>query len=170
MNLLDVPLLKAYTANDMARKKHATPKQITNRRARHDYELGDSLVVGIELTGAETKALRMGHGQLRGAYVTLKQDELFLINATISGTAGVPIAESDQTRARKLLAKRREIKALIDAKQQGKTIVPLEMLTGGRFIKVRIAVGRGKKLYDKRQTLKAREEGRRINAALKQAR
>lgn len=154
----------------MARKKSATPKQITNRRARFDYELGDSLVVGLQLSGAETKALRMGHGQLRGAYVTLKQDELFLINAIISGTSGVPISESDQTRARKLLAKRREIKALIDAKQQGKTIVPLEMLTGGRYIKLRIAIGRGKKRYDKRQTLKAREEARNINAALKSAR
>lgn len=154
----------------MARKKAHAPKQITNRRARFDYELGDSLVVGLQLSGAETKALRMGHGQLRGAYVTLKQDELFLINATISGTAGVPIAESDQTRARKLLAKRREIKALVEAKQQGRTIVPLEMLTGGRYIKLRIAVGRGKKRYDKRQTLKARDQNRSINAALKSAR
>ena len=154
----------------MARKKAKTPKQITNRRARFDYELGDSLLVGIQLSGAETKALRMGHGQLRGAYVTLKQDELFLINATINGTAGVPIAESDQTRARKLLAKRREINALIEAKQQGKTIVPLEMLTGGRYIKLRISVGRGKKRYDKRQTMKARDENRAINAALKSQR
>jgi SsrA-binding protein len=154
----------------MARKKPNTPKQITNRRARFDYELGDSLVVGLELSGAETKALRMGHGQLRGAYVTLKQDELFLINATISGTAGVPIAESDQTRARKLLAKRREIRALVEAKQQGRTIVPLEILTGGRYIKLRIAVGKGKKRYDKRQTLKARDETRSINAALKSER
>ncbi|HEY1064194.1 MAG TPA: SsrA-binding protein SmpB [Candidatus Saccharimonadales bacterium] len=154
----------------MARKKPNTPKQITNRRARFDYELGDSLVVGLQLSGAETKALRMGHGQLRGAYVTLKQDELFLINATISGTAGVPISETDQTRARKLLAKRREIKALVDAKQQGKTIVPLEILTSGRYIKLRISVGRGKKRYDKRQTLKARDENRSINAALKNAR
>lgn len=154
----------------MARKKTAAPKQISNRRARFDYELGDSLVVGIQLSGAETKALRLGHGQLRGAYVTLKQDELFLINATISGTSGVPIEESDQTRARKLLAKRREINALIDAKQQGKTIVPLDLLTGGRYIKLKIAVGRGKKRYDKRQTLKARDEQRTINAALKSQR
>src|SRR3954447_5377596 len=98
-------------------KKSQTPKRIVNRRAKFDYELGDSLVVGVALSGAETKALRLGHGQLRGAYVTVKQDELFLINATINGTAGVPIDESDQTRARKLLAKRREIKALIEQKQ-----------------------------------------------------
>lgn len=149
------------------KKRQATTKQIVNRRARHDYELGDSLVVGIELSGAETKALRMGHGQLRGAYVTVKEGELLLINAAINGTRGIPIAESDQTRSRKLLAKRREIDALIEAKQQGRTIVPLEILTGGRYIKLRIAVGRGKKQYDKREVLKKRDEQRRINATLK---
>jgi SsrA-binding protein len=151
----------------MAKKKPPAMKTIQNRRARHDYELGDSLLVGIELTGRETKALRMGHGQLRGSYVTVKQGEILLINATISGTSGIPIPEEEQTRARKLLAKRREINALIEAKQQGKTIVPLEMLTRTRFIKLRIAVGRGKREYDKRQTLKKREEDRTINRALK---
>ena len=154
----------------MAKPKSNQPKKITNHRARHDYELGDSLVVGIELTGAETKALRLGHGQLRGAYVTVKQDEIFLINATISGTSGVPIEESDQTRARKLLAKRREIDALVAAKHQGRTIVPLEILTGGRFIKLKISVGKGKKLYDKRQTLKARDDKRRAQSEMKNSR
>ena len=154
----------------MAKKTAHQPKTITNRRARHDYELGDSLVVGLELTGRETKALRMGHGQLRGAYVTVKENELWLINATINGTSGIPIGESEQTRARKLLAKRREINALIEGKQQGKTIVPLEILTQGRYIKLRIAVGKGKKRYDKRETLKKRDETRRINAALKSQR
>jgi SsrA-binding protein len=151
----------------MAKKKPNTTKTISNRRARHDYELGDSLLTGIELSGAETKSLRMGHGHLRGAYVTVKGDELFLINAMIAGTSGIPISESDQTRARKLLAKRREINALIEAKQQGRTIVPLEVLTRGRFIKVRIAVGKGKKHYDKRQTLKARDDARRAAAEMK---
>jgi SsrA-binding protein len=151
----------------MVKKKRSQTKQIVNRRARHDYELGDSLIVGIALSGAETKALRMGHGQLRGAYVTVKEGELQLINATISPSSGIPIAESDQTRARKLLAKRREIDALIEAKRQGRTIVPLEMLTGGRYIKLRIALGKGKKAYDKRQTIKKREESRSINRALK---
>ncbi|SRR6266540_33892 len=149
------------------KKKPAQTKQITNRRARHDYELGDSLVVGISLSGGETKALRMGHGQLRGAYVNVLSDELWLVNATINGTNGIPITESDQTRSRKLLAKRREIENLQAAKKQGRTIVPLEILTKGRHIKLRIAVGKGKKLYDKRQTLKARDEARSINAALK---
>ncbi len=154
----------------MAKKKPQTAHAITNKRARHDYELGDSLVVGIQLSGAETKALRMGHGQLRGAYVTVKDNELFLINATISPSNGIPISEDDQTRARKLLAKKREIEHLIQAKQQGQTIVPLEMLTRTRYIKLRISVGRGKKLYDKRQTLKKRDEARNIQAAMKASR
>lgn len=143
------------------------PKTIQNRRARHDYELGDSLVVGMELTGAEVKSLRMGHGQLRGAYVTVKDDEIFLIGATINGTKGVAIDESGQTRTRKLLAKRREIDALIAAKQQGRTIVPLDILTAGRYIKLRLAVGKGKRSYDKRQTLKKRDTDRELQVALR---
>lgn len=148
-------------------KKKAQTKQITNRRVRHDYDLGDSFVVGIELTGGETKSLRMGHGQLAGAYVTVKDEELWLVNATVSGSSGIPISESDQTRSRKLLAKRKEIEQIIAAKQQGKTVVPLEILTGGRFIKLRIAIGRGKKKYDKRQTIKSRDENRIIQRAVK---
>ncbi|HVX58457.1 MAG TPA: SsrA-binding protein SmpB [Candidatus Saccharimonadales bacterium] len=154
----------------MATKKRRSArqtKQIRNRRAAHDYELGDSLVVGLELTGAETKSLRMGHGHLRGAYVTVKNGELYLINATVTGSSGIRIDEDDQTRARRLLAKRREIDALIAARQQGRTIVPLEILTGGRYIKLRISVGKGRRQYDKRQTLKRRDDERRARAALK---
>jgi SsrA-binding protein len=154
----------------MKKKPAAAAKSIQNRRARHDYELGDGLTVGISLSGAETKSLRLGHGQLRGAYVTVKNNELWLVNATINGTNGIPINESDQVRDRRLLAKRREIDALIEAKTQGRTIVPLELLTGSRYIKLRIAVGKGKKLYDKRQTLKNREESRRIAYAVKSTR
>lgn len=158
----------------MAKKKSANTKRISNRRARFDYNLDDGLVVGIALTGAETKSLRRGHGHIRGAYVTVKDSakggELWLINATVTGDAGIQIPEDQQTRSRKLLAKRREIDALIAAKQQGKTIVPLEVLTGGRYIKLRIATGRGKKQYDKRQTLKKREESRQINRSLKPSR
>ena len=79
------------------------------------------------------------------------------LNATITGTRGVPIPENEQARTRKLLVKRRELDHLIESKKQGRSIVPLEILTGGRYIKVRIAIGKGKKLYDKRQTLKKRD-------------
>lgn len=144
----------------MSPKKNKPAGTITNRRARFDYELDDSLLVGLQLTGAETKALRLGHGQLRGAYVTVKDNELWLVNATISSSPGVPLAEDMQTRSRKLLAKRREIDQLIQTRQQGKAIVPLELLTRGRYIKLRISAGRGKKRYDKRETIKRREAAR----------
>lgn len=146
----------------MAKRTTTADKRIQNRRARFDYQLGDEFVVGIVLNGAETKALRLGHGQLSGAYVTLKDGELWLINATISSVPGVPIGDSDQTRSRKLLAKKREIDQMIAAKQQGRTIVPTEILTRGRYIKLRIAIGTGKKRYDKRQTLKKRDQERAI--------
>ena len=146
----------------MAKKKAQSQGRITNRRARFDYELGDDLIAGISLSGAETKALRRGNGQLRGAYVTVKDGEIWLFNATIVGDNAIKISESEQTRSRKLLAKKREIDALIAAKQQGKTIIPLEIINKGRYIKVKIAVGRGKKKYDKRQVLKQRDEARAI--------
>lgn len=160
------------TIQAMAKKKAVSKtKLISNRRARHDYSLEDSLVVGIQLSGAETKALRHGHGQLRGAYVNFINNELWLINATISPMNGVPISEADQTRSRKLLAKRKEIANLLSIKQQGRTIVPLEILTQGRYIKVRIAAGKGKKNYDKRETLKKRtgqiEANREISRSMK---
>lgn len=144
------------------KKRASSTKVISNRRARHDYELGEALLVGIELTGAEVKALRQGHGQLRGSYVTIKDGELWLLNTLISGTTAAPLTEQEQTRTRKLLANRKEISKLEAAKQQGMTIVPMEMLTGGRYIKLRIAPGRGKRQYDKRQTLKQRDEQRSI--------
>jgi len=151
----------------MAKKKQNQPKSIQNRRARHDYALDDSLVVGISLTGGETKSLRRGQGHIRGAYVTIKDNELWLINATITGDNAVKVPEEDQTRTRKLLAKRKEIETLAQAKQQGETIVPLAVLTQGRYIKLRIATGRGRKLYDKRQNLKKRDEQRDIDRAVR---
>lgn len=151
----------------MVKKKKPAAKTISNRRARHDYAIDDSILAGIILTGAETKALRHGRGQLQGAHVTTKDGELWLINATITGLPGIPINETDQTRTRKLLANRKEINQLLQMKRQGKTIVPLEILTKGRYIKVRIASGRGKKQYDKRQTLKARDENRQADAMIK---
>lgn len=142
------------------KKKHQNTGKISNSRARFDYELGDSFVVGIVLNGRETKNLRMSHGQLRGAYVTIKDNELWLINASITGSTGIPIEDSEVTQPRKLLAKRKEIDLIMVAKQQGRTVVPTDIMIKGRFIKLRIALGVGKKNYDKRQTLKARDDNR----------
>ncbi len=97
----------------MAKKKPQDSGKIRNKRARFDYNLEDSFLVGIALNGREAKSLRMGHGQLQGAYVTIKEGELFLINASIHGTNGIPIPEEQVTQARKLLAKRKEIDQII---------------------------------------------------------
>ena len=151
----------------MAKKTVKKTHSITNRRARFDYTIGETYVVGLVLTGAETKALRLGQGQLSGSYVTVKDNQLLLVNSLISGSRGVSIPESDQTRSRVLLAKKREINQMIEAKVQGRTIVPLELLTTGRYIKLKIAVATGKKRYDKRQTLKARSEQKQMDIAIR---
>ena len=144
---------------------------ITNRRATFDYELRDNLTVGLELTGAETKAARLGRVQLRGAYVTARvnhttgQAELFLINAAFSlntnapKNSGQPTSTVD-TRARKILAKRSEIDRLVAQNNSGMTIVPTKLLTAGRYVKLVIALGRGKKKYDKRESIKKRDQVR----------
>ncbi|MDQ3158939.1 MAG: SsrA-binding protein SmpB [bacterium] len=139
----------------MAKKKKSTSGRIVNRRAKFDYQLEDSFVVGLQLTGKETKALRMNQGSLQGSYVTVKDGELWLINSLISDTKTFKI--EDKTRTRKLLAKAKEIKQMIAKKEQGRTLVPLEFLTKSRYIKLRIAAGKGKREYDKRQTIKKRE-------------
>ncbi len=149
------------------KNKQPQVKKIQNSRARFDYALTDDYLCGIVLNGRETKALRLGHGQLKGAFVNINNGELWLNNMTITGRNGLPIDEDEKTQARKLLAKKREIEALIAAKQQGNSIVPTEVLTRSRFIKVRIAIGRGKKNYDKRATLKKRDDDRNVHRELK---
>ncbi|MFT4532090.1 MAG: SsrA-binding protein [Candidatus Saccharimonadales bacterium] len=149
------------------KKKQSPEGKIRNKRARFDYELGDSFLMGMVLNGRETKSLRLGHGQLQGAYVTVKEEELYLINASIHGTKGIPIEDLEVTQARKLLAKRKEIDSIIAAKKQGITVVPTEILTRGRYIKLRVSLGKGKKHSDKRQTIKKRDDSRSAHRELK---
>lgn len=144
----------------MAKKKQPTTKKIQNKRARFDYELGAEIVAGIVLNGRETKSLRLGHAHLRGAYVNIRNGEVWLTNATITSSPGFKLEDTEQTKERKLLVKKKEIEALEAAKKQGQTIVPIEFLTGGRFIKVKIAPGKGRKQYDKRELLKKRDQQR----------
>lgn len=137
------------------KKSKSKTGQIINRRASFDYELGDELVVGLELTGAETKAARLGHVALKGAYVAVKQNQLWLINASFSLANGADRAVD--TRDRRILAHRRQIDKLISNKKQGLTIIPKKLLTTSRYIKLVIAEGKGKKTYDKRQSIKKRD-------------
>jgi SsrA-binding protein len=153
----------------MKPKKAAPAKLISNARARFDYDLKDTYLAGLVLTGAETKSLRMGRGHLKGAFVTIKDGELWLNNATVqpSITNSAHLLPETQTRARKLLVKKREFNQLEAAKEQGLTIVPTKLLTRGRFIKIEIATAKGKKKYDKRQSIKERDTGRDTARALK---
>ena len=147
-----------------------TPKSIINRRASFDYALDEDLVVGIVLTGMETRAARDGHIQLKGSFVTIKDDELWLNNASFSlklNEKGKVGARSIDTSPRKLLASRKQIDDLAARKQSGMSIVPLKLLTGGRYIKIVIAMGKGKKNYDKRETLKRRDQEREASRAIK---
>lgn len=147
----------------MKKKKPASQKKvITNKRVRFDYEIGDTLIAGISLTGAEVKSLRMGHASLRGGFVTAKDGELYLTNMTINPTAynKNALSEDQMTRSRKLLVTRRQLEEILALKKQGNSVVPIKMLTDGRMIKVQLGIGRGKKRYDKRETIKKRDQER----------
>ncbi len=130
-------------------KQKKTGEMVTvNRRARYDYALGEELVVGMVLSGDEVRSIRDHHVQLKGAFVTMKDGELWLNNMTLGAETAKNV---------KLLATRKQIAALMREKVAGSTIVPVKLLGGGRFIKLVIAVGKGKKKYDKRETIKQRD-------------
>lgn len=151
-------------------KPKTSTSAILNRRARFDYELGVELVVGLELTGGEVRSARDGHVQLKGSYVALRNNELWLQNASFSlklNQKGQPGARTIDTEPKRLLAKRKEIDQLAAQKQQGMSIVPIKLLTHGRFVKLVIALGKGKKNYDKRETLKRRDQDRETQRQLK---
>lgn len=153
----------------MAKKRSAPKTTIANKRASFDYDLKDSLIAGIVLSGPETKSLRMGHGHLRGAFCTIKDNELWLNNATIMPTKTNAAAFSPefQTRARKLLVSKKQLSEIIKGKEQGMAIIPKKMLTNSRYIKVEIALGKGRKQYDKRQLIKKRDESRDMQRLIK---
>ncbi len=158
----------------MAQKKKpkTVRSAIVNRRATFDYAIdsNDDLVVGLALTGPETRAARDGHIQLKGSFVTIRNNELWLNNASFSlklNEKGKVGARTIDTAPRKLLAKRKQIDDLQARKQTGMTIVPLRLLTKGRYIKLVIALGKGKKNYDKRETLKRRDQEREAQRAIK---
>ncbi len=156
----------------MAQKKKSKQPQssVLNRRARFDYELGDKIVAGLSLTGPEVRAARDNHVQLKGSFVTIRNNELWLNNASFSiklqkrGEVG---ARTIDTEPRKLLASRKQITTLVAKKTEGLTIVPTKLLTSGRYIKLVIALGKGKKKYDKRETLKRRDQTREAERAIK---
>lgn len=140
-----------------------------NKKARLDYFILETLEAGIELSGPETKSARAGHVSLNGAYVSLVAGEAFLLGARISPyQPNNPSASFDPERSRRLLLKKSQLKELADKhKNESLTIVPLSMYNKGVWIKLSIGLARGKKKYDKRETLKKRDSEREIRRTLK---
>lgn len=139
----------------------------TNKRARFDYEILDTLEAGLVLTGQEVKSAKKGHMSLAGAFVTFHRDDAVLTNARISPypQAG-PLPAYDPTQSRRLLLRKKEISYLRGKSlEKGLTIVPLKVYTKNRFIKVEIAIARGRHTYDKREVIKKRELQREMRKA-----
>lgn len=143
-----------------------------NDRARYDYELLESLEAGLALTGQETKSAKNGHLKLKGAHVAFTQGEAWLLGAHIAKypKAG-PLPGYDPERSRKLLLHKRELDRLRGKREEeGLTIVPIRAYMKGGRIKLEIAVARGKKQYEKRETIKKRDLDRQVRGALKMRR
>lgn len=139
----------------------------SNRKARHDYELLDTFEAGIVLTGTEVKSARAAKVQLKDSYVEVRGGEAYLVGAHISPYSHGNRENHDPERDRKLLLQEREIDRLRGQSQiKGLTIVPLDVHLRGNWIKVQIALARGKKLYDKRETERRKIQEKEIQRAI----
>ena len=141
----------------------------TNRKAYHDYFIEERLEAGVMLRGTEVKSLRDGRVNLQDSYASVDNGEVFLHHCHISPYSHGNIMNHDPLRARKLLLHRKEINKLIGKTQQkGLTLIPLRIYFSkqGRA-KVELALAKGKKQYDRRESIKAREAGREVERAIK---
>src|SRR5262245_50728008 len=152
------------------KKRKAAPGDIaTNRQARFRYELLDKLETGIVLTGTEVKSLRNGAAQLKDGYAQIRDGELWLHNVHIPPYGPASRENHDPDRPRKLLAHRREIDRLVGSIQErGLTLVPTRIYFSGPRAKVEIALARGKDRFDKRESIKAREQRRDMDRAMRE--
>lgn len=142
-----------------------------NRQASHNYHLSDRLEAGIELTGTEVKAARTGRIQLKDAYAEVQGNEAWLLNAHISQYSHGNRENHEPVRKRKLLLHRQEIDKLLQkTREKGLTVIPTKIYLKGGLIKVEIAVGKGKKLHDKREAERAREDANEARAAIRRSR
>jgi len=138
----------------------------TNRKAYHNYYIHDSLEAGIVLTGSEIKSIRAGRVNLRDAYVRPEKGELWLMNAHIARYDASSYLSHEPTRPRKLLLHGKQIDSLTSkVKEKGLTLVPLKLYIKDSRAKVEIALGKGKKLHDKRESIARREAEREIGRA-----
>ena len=144
---------------------------VANRRARYEYEFLERLTAGIALTGSEVKSVREGHVKLQDGWVAFEGGEAFLADVNISPYENAGYSNHDPTRRRKLLLAKRDIVRLASkVAEKGLSVVPLAIGIEGNWIKVELALARGKKLYDKRETIKRRTLDREAAAAMKEHR
>src|SRR5436190_11418607 len=142
-----------------------------NRKAFHDYHLLETFEAGVALMGTEVKAIREGRVNLRDSYARVENGEVFLYNVNISPYSHRGYAEHEPLRRRKLLLKREEIQTLIGKTvERGMTLVPVRMYFKNGRVKVAVSLAKGKKEYDKRETIKRREADRETRAAIKSRR
>lgn len=145
------------------------PTLAENKKAKFEYQILDTFEAGLMLLGHEVKSARLGRMSLLGSYVTIARGALWLIGAHIQRypQAG-PLPEYDPNRTRKLLLHKREIAKIAGKlEQKGLTLVPLSAYTKGSKIKLSFGLARGKKLYEKKETIKRRESDREIRRSLK---
>lgn len=141
-----------------------------NKKAFHDYFILETYEAGIELKGTEIKSVRKGHVNLKDAFIRFKNDEAFIENMHIAPYEQGNIFNHEPLRNRKLLLHKKQIKKLQrEVKENGLTVVPTKLYFNTSKLKVEIALARGKKLYDKRQDLKAKDAKRDMERALKNA-
>jgi len=139
-----------------------------NRKAFHDYSIEETVEAGIQLAGTEVKSLRDGKANLKDSYVLIKDGEVFLFNCHISPYSHGNIMNHEPLRTRKLLLHKEEIERIRGkALQKGYTMVPLKIYFKGSYAKVEVGLAKGKKVYEKRESIKEREAKRTIERAMK---
>ena len=145
-------------------KQHGEKLIANNKKAYHDYFIEDKFEAGIVLVGTEVKSLRMGQCSIKEAFISVDDGEIFIQRMHINPYEKGNIFNKDPLRKRKLLLHRAEInKILGKAKEKGYTIVPLKVYFSGSLVKIEIALARGKKLYDKRETEAKKQAAREID-------
>lgn len=151
-------------------KQEKNPVKIIcqNKKARHDYDIGDTLEAGLALTGSEVKSLRLGKANLVEAYVRITGGEAYLVGAHISPYPWAYYNNHDPLRKRKLLLKKAELKRLYGrVQEQGLALIPLKLYFRNGLAKAELAIARGRKAPDKRQALKEKEAQREVARALR---
>lgn len=139
-----------------------------NRRARHDYHIVETYEAGVVLTGTEVKSLRLGNTSLSESYITVMNGELFVIGWHIAPYEQGNRENVDSLRRRKLLMHKKEIHRLMgQVQQEGLSLIPLSVYFSRGYVKMEVALAKGKKLYDKRETKKKQDQERQIRSSLR---